>query len=80
MSYEPPRERDPIPRFIGRVLLVVGVLWMALAGICTVAMLVQSGGSANGESGYLVIFAIVGFVALLAGFGIFMLGRALARN
>ena len=80
MTHEPPRDRDPVPRFIGWVLLVVGALWMALAGICTVAMIVQSGGGGSNEQAYLALFGIIGFVALLAGFGIFMLGRALARN
>lgn len=78
MTHEPPRERDPVPRFIGWALLVVGVLWMAFAGICTVSVLVSPGGSKN--QGFTLLIVVVGLVSVLAGFGVFMLGRALARN
>jgi hypothetical protein len=77
MTIEPPRDRDPVPRFLGWVLLVVGVLWMATAGICTVAVLVQSG---SGEEGLRLLFAGIGVIAGGAGFGVFVLGRWLARN
>jgi hypothetical protein len=77
LSYQPPGDRDPVPRFIGWVLLVVGVLWMATAGVCTVSVLVSAGG---GEEGLVLLFAGIGLIACAAGFGIFMLGRWLARS
>lgn len=77
MSYVPPEDRDPVPRLIGWVLLVVGVLWMATAGICTVSVLVSSG---SGEEGLRALFAGIGVVTGAIGFGIFWLGRWLTRN
>ncbi len=78
MTQDPQRERDPVPRFIGWALIVFGVLWMASAGVCTVAAIVQPGGGDN--SGYAVLIMVVGLVSIAAGFGIFMLGRWLARS
>jgi hypothetical protein len=78
MTQEPQRERDSVPRFIGWALIVVGVLWMASAGVCTVAVIVQPGGGDN--SGFAALIIVVGLVSIAAGFGVFMLGRWLARS
>jgi hypothetical protein len=78
MSHEPPRERDAVPRFLGWALIVVSVLWMVLAGICTISVLMEPGSAA--DQGLRILSGVIGMVTTLIGFGVFMLGRWLSRN
>jgi hypothetical protein len=79
MNSPAPRDRDPVPRFLGWALMAVGVLWVALAGICTISVLMDSASDANAQA-LRSLFGVIGGVTTLAGFGVFMLGRWLARN
>lgn len=82
MSQLPPPERDPLVRFLGWIFLVVGVLWMAFAGLCAVGMIVEMSqeSSGGGAAGMWLVFGVIGLVGVASGFGVFMLGRWLARN
>jgi hypothetical protein len=71
-------EGNSVRRFIGWALIVAGVLWMAFAGVCTVAVMTDPGGTDN--SGLTALIIVVGLVCVLAGFGVFRLGRRLARS
>ena len=79
MNDQPPRERDPVPRFIGWFMIAVGLLWITLSGICTITMLAQTDTDPNSH-GLNMLFAGVGVISAVIGFAIFMLGRWLARN
>jgi len=72
MTFEPPREPDPLPRFIGWALIAVSFIWIAVAGACAVF------GLASGPEGFIV--GVIGVVCVAAGLAIFFLGRMLARN
>lgn len=72
MTYEPPSDRDPVPRFIGWGLIAVSVIWIAVAGACAVF------GLSSGPEGFIV--GVIGVVCIAAGVAIFFLGRMLARN
>jgi len=67
-------------RFIGLVLLVIGVLWMAASGLCGGAVIVSSistSGSSS-ELGYWIL--LVAFLSGLfgaIGFGFYVVGRNL---
>ena len=73
MSYEPPRERDPVVRFIGWAMMGASILWVLVSGAC-----VYWGVASADDGGGLL--AGIGFVSALAGLGIFFIGRMLARN
>ena len=73
MSHEPPRERDPVPRFIGWAMMVASVLWILLSGACAFW------GLANENDGGTLLL-VIGAVSTVAGVGIFFVGRMLARN
>lgn len=64
MTAEPPPGGGEIRRFIGLVLIAIGVLWMTATGLCTagfaVSIFADSGGGSLGEA-----------------FGIYAIGRAL---
>jgi len=73
MSYEPPRQRDPVVRFIGWAMMGASILWVLASGACVYIGTT----SANDGGGAL---AAIGIVAVAAGVGIFFIGRMLARN
>lgn len=77
MTVEPPREPDPVPKFIGWALIVVGVLWMAFSGICSAALILMPGGT---DPSMIALVLVIGGISAVAGFGVFMLGRALSRS
>jgi hypothetical protein len=73
-------EAGSIRRLVGLVLLVIGVLWMGAAGLCSgaffVSILVEG-------AGFREILSIVPMIGLVGGFGagiglvIYIVGRAL---
>ena len=73
MSYEPPRESDPVPRFIGWGLMAASVIWILLSGACVFW------GLTNPQDGGWAMF-LIGAVSAAGGVGIFFIGRMLARN
>jgi hypothetical protein len=77
MTQEPPREPHSVRNFVGWALIVLGVLWMAFAGVCTISVMSQGG---TDNSGWAVLILVVGALSVLAGFGVFRLGRWLARS
>ena len=72
MTYEPPRDRDPVPRFIGWGMIAVSVIWVLVSGACAYF------GLTSGAEGFIV--GVIGIVSMALGVGIFFIGRMLARN
>lgn len=70
--------RDPVARLFGALLMAVGVLMMALCGLCSLAVLfsVAEGGQ-SAQGGMLLLVLIFGGVPIGVGFLIFWLGRRL---
>ena len=73
MTYQPPSEPDPVPRFIGWGLMAVSVIWILLSGVC-----VFWGLFAPQDGGWVMF--LIGAAFMAGGVGIFFLGRMLARN
>ncbi|MBI1212144.1 MAG: hypothetical protein GC190_11825 [Alphaproteobacteria bacterium] len=73
MNTQPPRERDPLPRFIGWGLMAISVLWTLVSGVCAIWGL-----ASMSDGGFFV--ALIGLVSGAAGVGVFFIGRMLARN
>lgn len=72
--------RDPVARLFGALLMTVGVLMMALCGLCSLAFIVSVvGGGGSDVGGMLLLVLLVGGVPIAVGFGIFWLGRWLRR-
>jgi hypothetical protein len=71
MTQPPPRERDPVVRFLGYAMMVASVLWMLLSGACVVYGL---------QEAELIFFVPIGLASLAVGAGGFFIGRMLARN
>jgi len=79
---------NPAGRFFGGLLMVVGGLMAALAGLCTVVFVgsvVVEMGRGNqtifGETAsFLMLSAVVGGVPIVVGVALFFLGRHLWRK
>lgn len=78
-------ESEPMPSdksFIATVIIVIGIAWMSLTGLCTafftVTGLLAPGGMADMLTG-LPIIALVGAICTLPGLLIWLFGRWL-RN
>lgn len=73
-----PTSDHAVRRFFGLVLVVVGALWIALAGVCAAGMLAST--LIYGRFGIETLLSIAGalFIALVfgsAGYGIFIVGQ-----
>lgn len=70
--------------FLATVLIVLGVVWMALTGLCTAAYsimtLTSTGGSADERFGWFTVFFVFGVVLIAPGFIMWLIGRWLARR
>ena len=72
--------RDPVARLFGALLMAVGVLMMALCGLCSLVFVISTAGGGGGETGgMLLLVLVIGGVPIAIGFGIFWLGRWLRR-
>jgi hypothetical protein len=76
-------EHKPSDRsFVATVIIVIGIAWMSLTGLCTAVFAITSlfGGAGLVEGLALTpLFALVGAICILPGFLIWLLGRWL-RN
>jgi hypothetical protein len=71
-------QRDPVVRLFGALLMAVGVLMMALCGLCSLAGVIYAVGSGGSDMGLSLLFVLsFGGVPIIAGLGIFWLGRSL---
>jgi hypothetical protein len=72
---------NEVGRFIGLVLIVIGVLWMAASGLCSagfaVALFAEGGGNASDALSVLSVVLLYGGLSALLGFGVFAIGRVL---
>ena len=69
-----------IRRFIGLVLIVVGVLWMGVSGLCSAAALVMMplmGGDMRELLSSLPMVLLIGGFSGGLGFAVYAIGRAL---
>jgi hypothetical protein len=73
-----------VRRFIGLVLIIIAVLWMASAGLCAATMIygmLSDGGATPADQivgwSFFVLFISGLFAA--AGYGVFVVGRGLRR-
>lgn len=68
-------------RFFGAALAVLGILWIALTGLCTLVVWGQGFGGVGSANGLADLFALVPAVLMIAticmlpGFLIWLLGR-----
>jgi hypothetical protein len=75
---------DPTPKrggldFVATALIVIGVLWMALAGLCSAAVFFSSmmSGDIAGMMSALSIVLFFGAIGAAPGLIIWLIGRAL---
>ena len=69
---------DPTARFIGLIFISIGVLWLALTGLCTMAAFVTMIGAGGGSeaSDILLVLAFAVPSAIMAA-AVYGLGRLL---
>ena len=80
MTSETPSGGNEVGRFVGLILIVIGLLWMTATGLCSAAFAISlfAGGGAWREAfSILLTVLLVGGASALVGFGIFAIGRAL---
>jgi hypothetical protein len=70
-----PEEGSASGRFIGLILISIGVLWLALTGLCTAAAFVMMM-TEGGLSDIMLILPFTAVSAILGG-GVYYLGRLL---
>ena len=79
MNDATPQPPSEIRRFIGLVLMVIGVLWMAATGLCTtifgVSLLAEGSSDLAEASSIILLMLVYGGLSALAGFGVFAIGR-----
>jgi hypothetical protein len=76
-----PYRPSPATRAFAYILLVVGGLWILLAGGCTLAFLGMGGnGSTGGDMSVLLTFLGLGAVCILPGVGLFYGGWVILRK
>lgn len=79
---EPQADRDRggdpgmVAGFFGFIFIVAGILIVTTSGLCTLYVLVQSGGDLS----VIGTVLFVGGVSIVAGYGIYKLGRGLLRG
>ncbi len=79
MTETPPPPPD-VKRIIGLVLIVVGLLWTALSGLCSagfVLMLFTEGGDVREALSIIPMIVLVGSFSVGIGFVVYIVGRAL---
>jgi hypothetical protein len=79
MNETPPNE-SPVKELIGLILVVIGVLWMAASGLCSLGFIVLTFPQAADPREFLGIMpmvAIVGGFSIGLGFVFYVVGRAL---
>jgi len=80
MSEASPNDSGSVRRFVGLILVVIGVLWMSAAGLCTAGFFVSI--LVDGAD-FREVLSIVPMIGLVGGFGvglglvIYVVGRAL---
>ena len=80
MSDASPKESGSVRRFVGLIFIVVGVLWMSAAGLCSAGFFVSI--LVDGAD-FREVLSIVPMIGLVGGFGvgiglvIYVVGRAL---
>lgn len=82
MTTQPPASGGEIRRLIGRILLVISAIWMALSGLCSgaflVSMLVDNPHFQEILS-ILPMIVLVGGFSVGIGFVVYIIGRGLAK-
>ena len=79
MTSEQEPSGDAFARFMGLVLMVAAVLWIALCGLCAFGMLAVFTEGSNMLGLALFVLAIAG-VAGAGGYAVFIAGRSLWRS
>lgn len=80
MTELPENQPGTLRRFIGLVLIVVGVLWMIASGLCSGGFLITlftEGGDFREALSIIPMIALVGGFSLGLGFVFYVVGRAL---
>ncbi|MBP6010835.1 MAG: hypothetical protein KBA31_01300 [Alphaproteobacteria bacterium] len=73
-------EPGPVRRLIGLVLIAIGALWMAGAGLCSAAFVVTlftEGGDFREALSIVPMIVLVGGFSIGMGFVFYVVGRAL---
>ncbi len=82
MTPHPPSSGGEVRRLIGRILLALGAIWMALSGLCSgaflISMLVDDPHFQEIFSIFLMILLVGGF-SVGIGFVVYISGRGLAK-
>ncbi len=68
--------------FLATVLIVIGIAWMTLTGLCTASVLVSAliGNFSLEALGAIPVLAIIGVICIGPGWLIWKAGRALQRR
>ena len=66
-------EQPSVGRFIGLILVVIGVLWLVLTGLCTAAFAIGLLG--EGNLGDIGVILTIGVPSALIGGAIYAIGR-----
>lgn len=68
--------------FFATILIVFGIAWMTLTGLCTASVLVSSliGNFSLEALGAIPVLALIGIICIGPGWLIWMAGRALKRR
>lgn len=77
---ETPASQNPIKEFVGLTLIVIGVLWMAASGLCSlglVALAIPQAPNVSEILGLLPMVLIIGGFSVGLGFVFYVVGRAL---
>jgi hypothetical protein len=70
---------NPIRRFIGLALIVLGIFWMAASGLCSLWMIVEGFSKGGNSREMLPIVFLVGGFSVGLGFVFFYVGRWVSR-
>lgn len=72
-----------VQRFIGLLLTVIALLWMAFSGLCAVwligGMIVDGGASSSDFWGFGFMILVISGLSAAAGYAVFLVGRGLSR-
>ena len=71
---------DAFARFMGLVLMVAAVLWIALCGLCAFGMLASVFTEGSNMLGLALFVLAIAGVAGAGGYAVFIAGRSLWRS
>lgn len=76
MASPTPAQSSPATRFVGLILISIGVLWLVLTGLCTLVGLTSLVGEGGSLEDSILIFSFAVPSAIL-GAGVYFIGRLL---